>query len=58
MMIKLGISPKNNEENLFKLISLALLTIRSNPQPWQTVGQNQTTKLYNPNSRFAEKWSR
>ncbi|KAI9204725.1 NADH-ubiquinone reductase complex 1 MLRQ subunit-domain-containing protein [Polychytrium aggregatum] len=31
---------------------------KSNPQPWQAVQQNQTTKLYDPNARFDSKWRR
>ncbi|KAL2917790.1 hypothetical protein HK105_202663 [Polyrhizophydium stewartii] len=31
---------------------------RNNPQPYQSVKQNETTKLYNPNGTFERTWSR
>ncbi|TPX72718.1 hypothetical protein SpCBS45565_g00386 [Spizellomyces sp. 'palustris'] len=30
---------------------------KSNPQPWNTVQANQTTKIYDPSGKF-DKWSR
>ncbi|KAL2914048.1 hypothetical protein HK105_206493 [Polyrhizophydium stewartii] len=31
---------------------------RNNPQPYQSVKQNETTKLYNPNGSFERTWTR
>ncbi|KAJ3411766.1 hypothetical protein HDV05_001724 [Chytridiales sp. JEL 0842] len=31
---------------------------KSNPTPWLTVKQDQTTKLYDPYGRFKESWTR